>query len=313
MSTSGTSTFPANRDLIVRRALRMVGAYTSTDLPRPEQITDAVTVLNSLLKSWSREGFLWLRNFAYVLLLGGDNSYVTGPAGHVVTAYTTATVNGAVGAGAASIPLVAGHGLTTSTTAWIGIRTVDSVQWFHGYTVAANLITFTSPQVLTANILSGDIVYCHTDASIIDRPTHIFSANRRYSSGNEIPLISLTRSDWMLIPNKSTNSTPVQFYYDPTTLNGMVYVWPAPSTGTTDVLVLDVDRQLDIMKDNLNDFDFPPAWLDTITYCLAYRISPEYGLPMAERMQLEKESQQLFMAMSTDDRDLGSVRFEVRL
>lgn len=230
MSTSGTDTFTANRDLIVRRSLRMVGAYTSTDLPRPEQLVDALSVLNIMLKAWSMEGFLWLRNFVSVTLTAGDNSYVLGPLG----------------------------------------------------------------------------------TPVIDRPLHVYNCNRKSSSGNEIPMISLTRQDWMAIPNKTTTGVPVQFYYDPQTTNGVLYVWPTPQTGTTDTLVLDVDRQLDIMVDSLNDFDFPPQWLEAITYNLAARIAPEYGLPLSERMQIEKEAAALLMQASTDDRDVASIRFEVR-
>ena len=312
MATSGTSSFTADRDLIVRRALRMVGAYVSTDLPRPEQLQDAVSTLNVMLKAWSVDGFLWLRNFATVILTGGANSYAMGPAGHVVTSYTTTTLNGNVAAGVGAVTLTAGHGLSTSATAWIGIRTADVMQWLQGYTVVANLLTFTAPQVLTTDVLSGDTVYCHTDSAIIDRPTHVFSANRKNSSGSEVPMINLTRYDWMAIPNKTNTSTPVQVYYDPTTINGTLRIWPTPSNLTTDVLVVDVDRQLDIMNDNLNDFDFPPQWLECITYSLASKIAPEYGLPMGERMQLEKEAAMLMLQVSTDDRDLGSIRFEVR-
>ena len=164
MTTSGITSFMANRDTIVRRALRMVGAFTSTDAPRPEQTADAVTVLNLMLKAWSIEGLLWLRQFVTITLVAGQNDYDLGPTG----------------------------------------------------------------------------------TPAIDRPLHIFACNRKATSGNEVPMISLTRTDWMAIPNKTSTGTPVQYYYDPQTVTGVLYVWPTPSTPTTDVLVLDVDRQLDL-------------------------------------------------------------------
>ena len=175
MSTSGVTSFMANRDTIVRRSLRMVGAFPSTDLPRPEQLVDAITVLNLMLKEWSAEGFLWLRQFVEITLVASQNDYTLGPNG----------------------------------------------------------------------------------TPAIDRPLHVFSANRKSTGGNEVPMISLTRADWMAIPNKTSSGTPVQYYYDPQTVDGTLYVWPTPPTGVTDVLVLDVDRQLDIMSDSLDDFDFP--------------------------------------------------------
>ena len=230
MATSGTSTFSATRDLIVKRSLRMVGAYTSTDLPRPEQMTDALDVLNIMLKAWQIEGFQWLRQFITITLVASQNDYELGPAS-------------------------------------------------------------TAP---------------------MDRPTHIFSATRKATSGNEIPLTAITRQDWMAIPNKTTEATPVQYYYDPTTINGTLYVWPTPPVGTTDVIVLDCDRQIDIMNDSLNDYDFPPQWLECITYNLAARIAPEYGLPLSERQKLDEQAGGLLAKLSTDDRDIASIYFGVR-
>lgn len=228
-NTSGISNFVQNRDTIVRRALRIVGAFPSTDLPRPEQLRDAVSVLNMMLKTWSMQGFLWLREFKTVTLVAGQNSYLLGP---------------------------------------------DS-------------------------------------DTPMNRPVFVYNVNKKNSSGNEIPMVSLNRSEWMQIPNKTSQSTPVQFYYDPQTINGILYVWPVPQTGTTDTLILDVDRQLDIMADSLNDFDFPPHWMETITINLAARLAPEYGVPLSERMQLEKEASGALLISTTNDRDIASIHFGV--
>ena len=230
MSTSGASAFVANRDMLVKRSLRMVGAYTSTDLPRPEQMTDACSILNMMLKAWQIEGFQWLRQFVTIPLVAAQNSYQLGPA--------------------TPVPM--------------------------------------------------------------DRPTHIFSATRKATSGSEIPLTALTRNDWMAIPNKTTKATPVQYYYDPFTINGTLYVWPTPPVGTTDQIVIDCDRELDIMNDSLNDFDFPPQWFEPITYNLAARIAPEYGLPLSERQLLDQQAAGLLIKMQTDDRDVASIYFGVR-
>jgi hypothetical protein len=220
----------ANRDTIVRRALRMVGAFPSTDLPRPEQLTDAVVVLNLLLKELSVQDFLWLRQFVSITLVAGQNDYVLG---------------------------------ATTTPA-------------------------------------------------MDRPLHVYAANRKSSTGNELPMTPLTRTDWMGLPNKSTQAPPVQYYYDPQTTDGVLYVWPTPQTGTTDTMVLDVDRQLDIMSDSLNDFDFPMQWQEPLAYALAVKLAPEYGLPISERQQLIIEADRAMAAVSSNDRDIASIYFGVR-
>lgn len=59
----------------------MVGAYTSTDQPRPEQAQDAIIALNMMLKSWQVEGFLWLKEYFQMPLVAGQYIYTLGPAG----------------------------------------------------------------------------------------------------------------------------------------------------------------------------------------------------------------------------------------
>lgn len=75
MTTSGTATFNPVRDQIVNGALRLVGAYNSTDQPRPEQTADALEALNMLLKSFQVEGFLWLKEFATLTLVASQAVY----------------------------------------------------------------------------------------------------------------------------------------------------------------------------------------------------------------------------------------------
>lgn len=230
-NTSGVTEPTTNRDQVVRRALRMVGAFTSTDSPRPEQIVDAVYILNVMIRGWAIEGLLWCREFKTIPLVGGQNSYILGPQ---------------------------------------------------------------SPTPM-------------------NRPTHVFNANRKSATGNEIPMIALTRTDWMVLPNKLNSSAPpVQYYYDRQTLNGVLYVWPVPPPNTTDVLVLDVDRKMDFMIDTQNTFDVPDEWIEAVTYNLALRIAPEYGVPLNERAKLETEALFLFNKAADYDQDMASIHFGVR-
>jgi hypothetical protein len=75
MTTSGITADNPVRDRSIKRALRMINAYASTDEPRPEQMTDALETLNSLLKSWQVEGFLWLKQFATLTCVAGQARY----------------------------------------------------------------------------------------------------------------------------------------------------------------------------------------------------------------------------------------------
>ena len=230
MPTSGVTSINATRDVIVRRALRLTGAFASTDIPRPEQLNDAISVLNSMLKTWSTIGFLWLRKFVEVPMVAGQATYTIGPA--------------------------------------------------------------TVPPM--------------------DRPTHIFNVTRKTADGYEVSIEHESRSGYMAIPNKTTVGVPVKVYYDPQTLNGTLHVWPVPTAGTTDVLVLDVDRQIDVMTASVDEFDLPAHWVEVLSHSLAARLAPEYGMPLGERRVLAEEATALFQSVVNDDRDMSSVFFQVR-
>jgi len=228
--TSGVTEPTTNRDMVLRRSLRLVGAYTSTDSPRPEQLVDAAYALNVMIRAWAIEGLLWCREFITIPLVAGQNAYPLGPD--------------------SPVPM--------------------------------------------------------------NRPTHVFNCNKKSDNGNEIPLLALTRTDWMVLTNKLNSAgVPVQYYYDRQTVNGILYVWPVPSTGTTGSLVLDVDRKMDFMVDTLNAFDMPDEWIETVIYQLAARIAPEYGIPLGERTKLEETAHNLFTKAADYDQDMASIYFGV--
>ena len=79
MTTSGTTAWNPVRDKIIYGALRIVGAYNAANIPRAEQVQDAIDALDMLLKSWQTEGYLWLKKFIYVTLAAAHNSYDIGP------------------------------------------------------------------------------------------------------------------------------------------------------------------------------------------------------------------------------------------
>ena len=315
MATSGTTIYESTRDVIVRRALRIVGAYPTSGSPRPEHTRDTIVALNQMLKAWSVEGLSWLRTFSYMFPESSKVSYKIGPLAsggdHCVTSYTEGAVAADALTGSATFDLDAGHGLTTTTTGWIGIRSSGVFQWFQGYTVAVNTITLDGVQVLTSDISDGDLVIAHSAAAQVDRTLHVYGANRKTGSTNEVPMLSLTRADYMRLTNKASTGTPVQFYYDPQMTVGTMYVWPAPQTTTTDVFVVDIDAQLDVMTDSLNTFEVPMHWQETVVYCLADRIAPEFGVSQGERQWLKREAEAKLLRMVTEDRDVASIYFGV--
>ena len=89
MTTSGTVSWNPVRDKVVYGALRVCGAYNAANIPRAEQMADAIDALDMMLKSWAMDGFLWLKKFIYVKMVAAQKSYTIGTAGDTVTIGST--------------------------------------------------------------------------------------------------------------------------------------------------------------------------------------------------------------------------------
>jgi hypothetical protein len=237
MAVSGSTDYNPTREIVVRRAMRMVGVYAANSSPSAEELSDAHDTLNAMLKAWQVDGYLWLRSFAELSLVQGQNSYQ------------------------------------------IGAGTTDVC-------VYQNTVT-------NAN-----------------RPLKIFGVTRKDSSGYEVPVTAISRSDYMSLTNKSNQGKVTQWYYDPQRELGVIYVWPTPDN-STDMLVLDMDRTINDMDSDLNNFDLPQEWIEVLSYGLATRLAPEYGIPLAERNLLHNELNVLLNAVLSYNRGTESTFFQV--
>jgi len=215
MATSGVSTYNPNRDAVIRRALRIVGAYQANSTPKPEQLTDAQEVLNMMLKAWQIDGLVWLREFITISLVAGQRYYLIGPN-------------------------------------------------------------------------SSDTVVDEVGDPFTERPFRILSATRKFGT-SEVTMTMLTRQEYTELSNKDSQGSVVNLYYDAQLNDGKLYVWPT-SSNSTDQIITTIERSIEDIVADTNNFDLPVEWMEAVSYGLAYRIAPEYGMVGTEREQLGKEA-----------------------
>ena len=86
-----------------------------------------------------------------------------------------------------------------------------------------------------------------------------------------------------------------------------MYVWPVPTQNRTLYWT-------GIVK--LKDFDaagqtpdFPARYLEAITFGLAHKLSCEYGLPLQERRELERQAQTEFQEAKSGERERAEFEF----
>jgi len=110
------------------------------------------------------------------------------------------------------------------------------------------------------------------------KPLKIIQAfNHNVSSNVDVPIRIITRQEYNVLGNKTSTGNPIQIYYEPLNEYGILHVFPVPSTveQTANTIVIYYQR--------------PFEWYDAITYGLATRLAPEYGLDMASRKTLWQE------------------------
>jgi hypothetical protein len=86
-----------------------------------------------------------------------------------------------------------------------------------------------------------------------------------------------------------------------------MYVWPVPTQSRT-LKFTALVRLKDFDTAGGNP-DFPVRYLDALTFGLAHALSFEYGLPLAEKRELERQYQAAFQEAKSGERERAEFEF----
>lgn len=129
----------------------------------------------------------------------------------------------------------------------------------------------------------------------------------------DIPMRIVTRQEYNLLGNKTSQGQPVQVFYEPQGVYGVLHTFPTPD------LASQTDRQITIVYQRpFEDFDattdepdFPQEWYDALKHLLADRIAPEYGVEITVRNDLTRRAMQLKQEALNFGLEEGSIYFAV--
>lgn len=124
------------------------------------------------------------------------------------------------------------------------------------------------------------------------KPLKIIQAFNHDSNSNiDIPIRIITKQEYNILGNKTSAGNPIQIYYDPQNTYGDLFVFPVPTSVEAAANTIKIIYQRPFEDfDAANDTpDFPQEWYDALTYGLATRLAPEYGVPTADRKMLWQE------------------------
>ena len=256
MATSGSSDFNLNMAEITEEAFERCGLELRTGY-------DSLTArrsLNILFADWANRGLnLWtVEELTQTLAqLSSTSSISTYPIG-TITLTVAATSSFSVG------ETITGG--TSGSTA--GVITKPSSTTL---TVTVPTEDFTPTETITGSS-SGATTTVTTNFSLVDVQSTVDVLEvvvRR--SGSDIGLTRIGRSDYIGIPDKTTQGKASQFYID-RQITPTISIWSTPEN-STDQLVYYRVRRIQDADVATNDADIPFRFLPCLTAGLAYYLS----------------------------------------
>ncbi len=274
MTVSGSINFSVSRNDIIKAAMRLLGKLHPGEVPSAEEISDASEALNMMVKAWQTRGFgMWLNQNNTLALAYGTEYYDLGATGtHFAASMAETAMATAAIAGAATITVDSDDSITNGD--YIGIELDDgTMQWttVNGVPVA-NVVTLTA--VLTAAAAVDNVVFSYTTKA--QRPMSILDIRRRNTSGNDVEVRTVSRSEYMAISNKASKGKANQAFYDAQMGNGRLYLWPT-CDDVSDRLLITIKRTVYDFDAIADTPDFPQEWYRALKFNLAIEISPEYN------------------------------------
>lgn len=150
--------------------------------------------------------------------------------------------------------------------------------------------------------------------AITDKPLKViqgFYRNIQVTPYIDTPVLLVSKQEYNVLGSKFSTGTANTIFYDPRTLNGILYVYLTPDLNASTNIELHLVAQMP-----LNDIsgateipDFPNEWMNCLVWNLADQLTLEYGVPMNSRQEITQRAGS-YKAMLTDwDVEAASTSF----
>lgn len=147
----------------------------------------------------------------------------------------------------------------------------------------------------------------------VAKPLKVIQAwNRNNTSHVDIPMRILTKHDYNMLGNKTTEGNPIQIFYNPLLDYGELSLFPTPSAidASQSKIVLSYQRPFEDFLVSGDNPDFPQEWLEALKYGLAVRLAPEYGIDSESRKFLIQEYASVKAIALSFGSEEGSIYFQ---
>jgi len=147
----------------------------------------------------------------------------------------------------------------------------------------------------------------------IPKPLKVLQVwNTNIAGEIDTPMRILTKQEYNILGNKTSQGIPIQAYYDPQREYGVLSLFPVPDSNAASGYHVSFvyQRPFEDFVNATDNPDFPQEWLEALKYGLAVRLAPEYGLPIEQRQLLNKEAQEVKQIALNFGLEEGSLYFQ---
>lgn len=309
MATSGTYTSSRNRDQIIKRAARIVGAIEAGETMGSEELNDFAEALNAMVKAWQTQGTpIWTTREGVLFLQTDQVQYEVGSTGadHATESFTRTTLAADAASGATSFTITSATGF--ATTQYLGIELDDgSMQWTTVSVLASTTVTPTA--VLTGAASSGNSVI--TYATKMVRPLKLLSVRRHnFASDLDTPITVYDRLEYEELPSKTSEGTVNGVMLDRrggANSTGYIKTWQEPAN-VDDCIKFTFSRPIQDFTTAADDPDLPQEWIRALVWNLADEMKDEFDVPEPKATRIERRAAQFLAAATWGEMELTEIQ-----
>ena len=140
----------------------------------------------------------------------------------------------------------------------------------------------------------------------VDPPPYAIDRAYLRISNDDRPIDVASWRQYIDIYNKTNSGDPSLVALD-NQIVPTLYVWPVP-TQTRTIYYTGIVKLKDFDTAAQNA-DFPVRYIEAITFGLAHKLASEYGIPLQERRELERQFQAEFAEAKTGERERAEYEF----
>lgn len=304
MATSGDITFNLTRADIITEAMELLGVLGEGDVPNAAQTTSASRTLNMMLKSWQNRGtHLFVTQEIILFLEKNKSRYIVDLAGGsasdrscVFTDFVKTNLDGALAASATAVTVDDTTGMAAADE--IGIETTGGTLFWDIILSVDSPTTLTLTTGVDAAAADRNDVYTFTNRA--SRWRKILNCVVTTDNDVETPVEVIARQDWTDLSVKLTSGRVNQIYWKPLWKTAEMFVW-TQTDDETDYLHLWVQRQIEDMDNDADDFDLPNEWYLAIAYNLALLLAVKFGVSDKTWARINVIAEQTLIDAESDD------------